>query len=103
MSPNGLGVKFLGGFDGSVDLVHLKEHGASGDDLKKVYPLKTKVWHFDTIFWCMYFGIKDGGRSLNMKIQMGFVVEKQIQMGHVEVDVDAEIDVEVEIEIKRLR
>lgn len=44
MSKNGLAVSFLGGFDGNLDLVHLKDNGGSGEDLEETNPCKTTVW-----------------------------------------------------------
>lgn len=38
-------VSFLGGFDGSLDLLHLAKHGGAGD-IEKTYPVKTKVRNF---------------------------------------------------------
>ena len=43
VSKNGLAVSFLGGFDGNLDLVHLKDNGGSGKDLEETNPCKTKV------------------------------------------------------------
>ena len=51
MSKNGLAVSFLGGFDGNLDLVHLKDNGGSGEDLEETYPCKTKVW-FLVLYAC---------------------------------------------------
>ena len=43
--PSGLLISFLGGFEGTIDLLHLPECGGDGKNLDKNYPPKKKV-HF---------------------------------------------------------
>ena len=36
-------MNFLGGFEGSVDILHLPNCGGNGEKLEEAYPGKTKV------------------------------------------------------------
>lgn len=40
---NGLILNFLGGFEGSADVLHLPNCGGDGQDLEATYPKKKKV------------------------------------------------------------
>ncbi|KAJ7376225.1 hypothetical protein OS493_036048 [Desmophyllum pertusum] len=43
VTSSGLILNFLGGFEGSADILHLPNCGGDGQDLEEVYPKKTKV------------------------------------------------------------
>ena len=42
-TQSGLILNFLGGFEGSADVLHLPNCGGDGQDLEATYPKKTKV------------------------------------------------------------
>ena len=47
MTQSGLILDFLGGFEGSADIIHLPNCGGDGKNLEETYPLKKKVIIYD--------------------------------------------------------
>jgi len=74
VTHGGLLLNFLGGFEGSADILHLPNSGGDGQNLEETYPNKTKVK-------CRLLYINTNTKTVGLSLQENVVLNKATSFG----------------------
>nr|XP_058962333.1 protein RRP5 homolog [Pocillopora verrucosa] len=75
VTQSGLILDFLGGFEGSADIIHLPNCGGDGKNLEETYPLKKKVK-------CRILYVNANKKTVGVSLQETTVLHKTATFGH---------------------
>ncbi|XP_022789365.1 protein RRP5 homolog [Stylophora pistillata] len=75
VTGSGLILNFLGGFEGSADIIHLPNCGGDGKNLEETYPVKKKVK-------CRILYVNANKKTVGVSLQEKVVLHRTASFGH---------------------